>query len=337
MAGGTDCLDFFIPILSGTPPVAGINSIVPNQGELGESLSVNIFGINTNFQNAATTTWLSMGTETLDFLSIYAVNDTLISAQLSISGDATPGYWDLNVDNPEDGLMTLAGAFNVIDTTSSFPFSISIYPPNASAYDEITLTLDAKLSCPEGSLYEVDSVMMHSGISFNGNSWSNVVDFDGMAMNGQYPKLTNNSDTTWSITFTPSEFYGIESGTYVEGINCVFNGGDWSLGEAKDYDMEGNCTDFFIPLAYATGIDQIITNSIQLYPNPASDLLSVISEQKIKSYHIYNVLGNEILQSTGVVERNCKIDISTLDKGIYFISVVSDYSEVSETYKFIKK
>ncbi|MEZ5198207.1 MAG: hypothetical protein R2764_18000, partial [Bacteroidales bacterium] len=101
--GGTVCMDFFIPILPGIPPGAGLNSIVPNEGEQGESIAVNIFGINTHFQNPATTTWLSLGSEIIDFSSIYAVNDTLISAQLSIPGTATPGYWDVNVDNPDDG------------------------------------------------------------------------------------------------------------------------------------------------------------------------------------------------------------------------------------------
>jgi len=125
--------------------------------------------------------------------------------------------------------------------------AISISPANATAWDEITLTLDTRLSCPDSALFDADSVMMHSGVNLDGAAWSNVVEFDALGANGQQPKLISNGDSTWSITFVPADFYGIEEGAVVTQINCVFNGGDWSLGEGKDFDEEGNCTDFAVP------------------------------------------------------------------------------------------
>ncbi|MCK4406049.1 MAG: T9SS type A sorting domain-containing protein [Bacteroidales bacterium] len=132
------------------------------------------------------------------------------------------------------------------------PAAITITPENATAWDEITLTLDAKLSCPDSSLFGADSVMMHSGVTIDGDVWQNVVDFDALGANGQQPKLINNGDTTWSITYIPAEFYGIEAiaGLEVSQICCVFNAGSWGAGEGKDFDDEGNCTDFYIPLVF---------------------------------------------------------------------------------------
>ncbi|MEZ5196009.1 MAG: hypothetical protein R2764_06305 [Bacteroidales bacterium] len=127
-----------------------------------------------------------------------------------------------------------------------FPLAISMAPENATASDEITITLDVNKSCPAGALMDADSVMMHSGVTLDGAAWQNVVAFDGVGGDGQTPKMMSNGDT-WSITFVPVDFYGVTAGE-VTAINCVFNGGAWDAGEGKDTDAEGNCVDFTIPL-----------------------------------------------------------------------------------------
>jgi len=114
------------------------------------------------------------------------------------------------------------------------PKAVSISPATASAYEEITLTIDTRLSCPDSALFGADSVMMHSAVNIDGTAWSNVVAFDGIGANGQSPKLMHNGDSTWSITFTPSEYYGIVDGSVVTQINCVFNNGSWDA-EGKDF------------------------------------------------------------------------------------------------------
>lgn len=59
----------------------------------------------------------------------------------------------------------------------------------ATANMEIALILDVAMTCPDSALFNVDSVMMHSGVTIDGNAWQNVVSFDQMAANGQQPKL----------------------------------------------------------------------------------------------------------------------------------------------------
>lgn len=126
-------------------------------------------------------------------------------------------------------------------------YPVTISPSTATAWDEITLTLNANISCPEGALLAADSVMMHSGVTINGQAWQNVVAFDGTGADGKKPKLTSNGDGTWSITFTPAAFYNIPVGSDVTAINCVFNAGAWSAGEGKAFDENGGCVDFVVP------------------------------------------------------------------------------------------
>ncbi|MFA6199370.1 MAG: T9SS type A sorting domain-containing protein [Bacteroidales bacterium] len=60
-----------------------------------------------------------------------------------------------------------------------------------------------------------------------------------------------------------------------------------------------------------------------IYPNPASNSLNVISQDKINSIEIYNPLGQKVYQ-TKVNNKTKNIDISLFPKGIYIIGVNTD-------------
>lgn len=149
-------------------------------------------------------------------------------------------------------------------TTSIFaqamPNAIKIEPEGATAFDEITLTFDAKLSCtPEGkgNLLGLAQVAMHSAIKKLGTNWNSWgapgVDYNGTPGGDYTTKLTSNGNDTYSITFVPADYYKVkaEDGIFI-GISCVFNNGAGWDAEGKDQG-DGACIDFQIPLAYESG------------------------------------------------------------------------------------
>ncbi|MCF6307734.1 MAG: T9SS type A sorting domain-containing protein [Flavobacteriaceae bacterium] len=82
------------------------------------------------------------------------------------------------------------------------------------------------------------------------------------------------------------------------------------------------------------GINTEIENKIQIYPNPAKNILTINSlGQSIKSYKIYNTIGQEVLSNSSF--NTNQINISYLNSGIYFLKLTSDKTET--TVKFIKK
>ncbi len=336
--GGANCMDFFIPILPGTPPEPGLNSIVPNEGSHGETLSVQIFGVNTHFTNATTQLWLSKEAETINFDSFYAANDTLISAQLTIPEDATLGFWDLNVETPEDGLMTLVDGFKILSQGGVMPAAISIDPPDATAYDELTLTFDPTEACFEsGTLVGASQVYIHSGVTLiTGEKWQYVIPFDSIGANGQTADLTDNGNGTWSITYTPYEFYGFENGTVVTEICAVFNNGTWDL-DGRDFEPgTSNCMDFFIPLNYEqTKINEIILSAVNIYPNPVGEQLNIVSEGNYGFFEIYNQLGDRVRFEKTVNSSCTQYDVSHFSPGLYFICL-RDFEGKVIWVKFIK-
>ncbi len=132
--------------------------------------------------------------------------------------------------------------------SGGFQSGIKMEPNNAAYTDTITITLDAKKSCPANELLEADSVMMHSGVTIDGNVWQKVVEYNLIGANGQKPRMSDNGDSTWSITFVPRDFYGLGDSLTATAINCVFNAGNWLDGSGKAFAEDGNCADFLIPL-----------------------------------------------------------------------------------------
>lgn len=151
------------------------------------------------------------------------------------------------------GMFT--GAFS-----QGMPAAIKIEPEGATAFDEIKLTFDAKLSCTpdgKGNLLGLAQVAMHSAIKKLGSTWDSWgfkgVDYNGTPGGGYTTKLTNNGDDTYSITFVPATYYGVtENDGILIGISCVFNNGNGWDAEGKDQG-DGACKDFQIPLKYVSG------------------------------------------------------------------------------------
>jgi len=135
-------------------------------------------------------------------------------------------------------------------TNAQMPVAITIVPPNATAYDEMTLIFDPSEACfMDGSLMGLDSIAMHSGVTLiTGETWHNVIFFSDTGANGQSTILYPTEDGKFSITYTPSEFYGLE-GEVITQICAVFNNGSSWANDGRDFQSNSTyCMDFFIPI-----------------------------------------------------------------------------------------
>ena len=76
------------------------------------------------------------------------------------------------------------------------------------------------------------------------------------------------------------------------------------------------------------------TNSLSVYPNPSSFELNISNtyNETINYIKIYNTLGQICLKRFGDIS---KVNISSLENGIYFIKIITDKGEY--TKQFIKE
>ena len=78
------------------------------------------------------------------------------------------------------------------------------------------------------------------------------------------------------------------------------------------------------------------TISLNLYPNPAGDVLFLATEMNVKEVSIYDIYGRMTtvysLQSTDFVHN---IDVADLENGIYFVNIKTDKGNIVK--RFVKK
>jgi len=78
---------------------------------------------------------------------------------------------------------------------------------------------------------------------------------------------------------------------------------------------------FDVTIDDCTGFEEINDNVTVIYPNPASDFIT-IKNTKVVNFEIHNMIGALVLQ--GNTKDNTSVDISSLENGIYVIVITSD-------------
>lgn len=96
--------------------------------------------------------------------------------------------------------------------------------------------------------------------------------------------------------------------------------GTSSYGQVEDYSVNIG----------ALAVADVKKNNIQVYPNPATDVINISNVSSKTKFEIYNVGGQLVNQGT----TDGKVNVSKLTKGVYILTVESN-GEKSQT-KFIK-
>ncbi|MEO8146941.1 MAG: T9SS type A sorting domain-containing protein [Bacteroidia bacterium] len=86
----------------------------------------------------------------------------------------------------------------------------------------------------------------------------------------------------------------------------------------------------------AVGIKENEPLAFSFSPNPCNGYLLLSTIAQLKTYNVYNTLGEEILSGRFSENVNYKIDVVTLPKGLYFL-VVEDKNKIRGIRKFIKQ
>ncbi|MEL6812521.1 MAG: T9SS type A sorting domain-containing protein [Bacteroidota bacterium] len=81
------------------------------------------------------------------------------------------------------------------------------------------------------------------------------------------------------------------------------------------------------------GVDEVVKLSIQIAPNPVSDILQVKSENhSVQSVNVYDIAGTRLIQQNEDLDQ---IEVNQLASGIYFLEVISERGKAIE--RFVKK
>ena len=71
------------------------------------------------------------------------------------------------------------------------------------------------------------------------------------------------------------------------------------------------------------GIEDVTDSQVEIYPNPTAGVLNIDSNDLFpRSVEIINLSG-KLVFSTNIVGAHNQIDLSSFEKGLYFINIIS--------------
>lgn len=103
-------------------------------------------------------------------------------------------------------------------------------------------------------------------------------------------------------------------------------------GDPTDDDTNNNNIPDYLDADVALATDSFELTSLSVYPNPAINEVTILAEQAFSRASIYNLKGQLIMTYEGDIKKTHHIDISELEKGVFFISIDS-YDSVLKLLK----
>lgn len=180
-------------------------------------------------------------------------------------------------------------------TTNSSPLTSSF----------ITGTPNGNIFFLETSTGTSDNVYLSTDGGATAIKIPNGLPTNGLLHSPTIGKILTNGNKVWYQVCAANTGDFVRTDTTIAGL-YLFNSGSTGI-------IEGTFTD----------------SDIQIYPNPASDVLTVETKIPFEKIEILNAVGMLVM----TVHEN-KIDMSSLNKGIYFITILSKANQ-SVTRKFI--
>ncbi len=122
-----------------------------------------------------------------------------------------------------------------------------------------------------------------------------------------------------SVVFTIEPTYTIENignGTHEFCVTAVYDEG------------ESECSNEWIIYLW-TNINENQISNIQIFPNPASDIINIKSDLKIHKVEVYNYSG-QIIRNEKANSKFYQINTSQFEAGIYFLRIETEEGVVSE-------
>ena len=253
---------------------------------------------------------------------------TVVQGQVYYSNlvDTVSGHYEIDIDGNNNNDYSFGVANSAVSTTSGMSYLKYVNISNLDTNEWI------QTNKKDINNYLVKP--LNSGVSINSSgNWGHEFKVNNMG------KSVNNN------TFTPQNFFIAEGDKYI-GIKLSLADGvhfGWirvnvmpstTTVRIRDWAYEQTAGKS-IKTGQTTSLNDYSGNDINivLSPNPANDLLTINADENY-FVEIINING-KILKTVQMTEKNAKIDINELQKGLYIAKLTG--KENTKTLKFVKE
>jgi hypothetical protein len=205
----------------------------------------------------------------------------------------------------------------------------------AETNDSAKLVLNSKISFPNSSSVDKNNVTLTAQIKNTGGAFNNVLVANIFPLTSEnslsvigYQSIVLDSNEEKTVTFKAP--VDLAPGNYRIAVYC-FNA---SKGWTKIVPDELSTIPFTL-VDKATEVNNTNTIGLEVFPNPASDILKLKSDLFIKQITISDLQGKQLKSLLTNHNNEIAIPIEDLKSGIYLIKVQTD--NATKIVKFMKR
>lgn len=208
------------------------------------------------------------------------------------ANNTTYSYAPANGDIVTCDIIVPASGCYVKDTTTSSSITVAVTQPPSITNQP------ADLALTDGSNVQFSIVATGSGLSYQWQT-DNGSGFNNITNGGQYSGATTDVLTITSITQSNNN----------QKFRCIVSVGVCPV-TSDEADLMVN----------PVGVENINYPDIKVYPNPVTNVLTVISSDNINKLDVINLVGKKIYSQVHNV-KELEIDMSSYPAGIYIVKV----------------
>ena len=266
------------------PTIASLDSITPTTAAQNDSITITIYGTNTNFDKTENTVWLLNSVRQINAIATHPVDSITLEARFYLTGGFPVELYSIVVANELDGTVSLPEIFD-LQAGPDAPDVTSVSPDTI----EQGQTLDIKVTA-----VNIDFTQGTNVVSLK---QGNTVIYMQNSRALSHDSLT----ATFSIgKDTPVGAYNLLIWNTIFDITLI---AEQTLIKVKALYIKSG----------SVGINEILSEANLFFPNPASDMLYL--SRKYEVVQIFNLNGRKVLES----KQAEIVNISALPEGIYFI------------------
>lgn len=208
-----------------------------------------------------------------------------------------------------------------------------------------TYTSTASTATVSKNLYSCGGWMMFELITdrYASETRFKIYDPNGSVVlqGGPFTDLSANGTTVHQYDFTPSTVgcYKLEvTDSYGDGMNAGYGAGGFKLYRAdnslvfSNNGKIGSGVFYMLDVTEPTDIEEHVANSINVYPNPATSTLNIVSEEPVLRAELYNLQGQVVASQSGNVNT---MSVSNIANGIYMLRLTTAQGTTSQ--KIVKQ
>jgi beta-glucanase (GH16 family) len=238
-----------------------------------------------------------------------------VRAKLPFGDGTWPAIWTLGKNTNEDGAYWDNEGFG----TTSWPASgeIDIMEHGLGATNHVSSALHTPSSF--GNTLNVQSFVLNdvaNDYHIYSVNWSpDQITFliDGVGFYAYNPEIKNID--TWPFFEDQYLLLNIAMGGFAGTIDPNFQQSSMVIDYVRVYQNAG------------LSIDEAFANKFNVFPNPASDYINIVTNEVIDEVQLHNLLGSLLIQES---KPGSQINISNLNSGIYLLSIHSGSKKVTK-------